>query len=72
MIEEYKIGEIFKYEETSLKCIKAYATEDRCGNCYFHNIKGCINRACCPPERSDGNFVIFIASNNYIDKNLII
>ena len=60
--KERKVGKVFECEGKKLKVVKA---EIRCGNCFFHNGRGCkrINRTtgeCKSSKRSDNESVVFI------------
>lgn len=60
--KERKVGEVFECEGKELKVVKA---KIRCGNCFFHNGRGCkrINRTtgeCKSSNRSDNESVVFI------------
>ena len=57
---EHKIGEIFKYNNTKLKCIEYYPNSNHCNDCYFYEIFGpCDTILCSRIERKDHKDVIF-------------
>ena len=62
---EYKIGEIFKYNNTKLKCIEYYPNSNYCNDCYFYQSTAlCAKQKCTSYQRKDKIDVKFIQINN--------
>lgn len=64
---ERKIGEIFKYKDVSIKCVKSQK-HDNCDKCYFKRDIGCSKHSvvgfCGDVFRSDHTEVHFVIAHS--------